>query len=56
MTTTLTVADLETIGERELGTGDWVESTQEHVNQFADATGDHHWIHVDPGGSVCLRR
>ena len=26
---------------------DWVEITQERVNQFADATGDHQWIHVD---------
>jgi len=31
-----------------LGTGDWVEVTQERVDQFADATGDHQWIHVDP--------
>jgi acyl dehydratase len=27
---------------------DWVTITQEQVNQFADATGDHQWIHVDP--------
>jgi acyl dehydratase len=27
--------------------GDWVEMTQEMVNKFADATGDHQWIHVD---------
>lgn len=26
----------------------WVEVSQERVNQFADATGDHQWIHVDP--------
>ena len=31
----------------ELGTSDWLEITQERVNQFADATGDHQWIHVD---------
>jgi acyl dehydratase len=30
-----------------LGTSDWTEITQEMVNQFADATGDHQWIHVD---------
>jgi len=30
-----------------LGTGDWVEITQERVDQFAEATGDHQWIHVD---------
>ncbi len=27
---------------------DWLEITQERVNTFADATGDHQWIHVDP--------
>jgi acyl dehydratase len=30
-----------------LGTGDWVEITQDRINTFADATGDHQWIHVD---------
>ncbi len=33
---------------QQLGSSDWVEITQEQVNQFADATGDHQWIHVDP--------
>ncbi|MGY1832638.1 MaoC family dehydratase [Geodermatophilus sp. SYSU D01180] len=32
---------------RHLGYSDWVEVTQEQVQQFADATGDHQWIHVD---------
>ena len=32
----------------ELGTSDWLEVTQERVNLFADATGDHQYIHVDP--------
>jgi acyl dehydratase len=32
----------------ELGVSDWVTVTQERVNQFAEATGDHQWIHVDP--------
>ena len=31
-----------------LGYSDWMEITQERVNQFADATGDHQWIHIDP--------
>ena len=31
-----------------LGPTDWSEMTQERVNQFADATEDHQWIHVDP--------
>jgi acyl dehydratase len=33
---------------RPLGASDWLEITQERVDQFADATGDHQWIHVDP--------
>jgi acyl dehydratase len=33
---------------QQLGHSDWVEITQEMVNRFADATGDHQWIHVDP--------
>jgi len=32
---------------RHLGYSDWHEVTQEQVNRFADATGDHQWIHVD---------
>src|SRR5580700_11867219 len=35
------------VGEH-LGYSDWLEVTQDRVNQFADATGDHQWIHVDP--------
>ena len=35
------------VGE-ELGTSDWHTVTQEQINLFADATGDHQWIHVDP--------
>ena len=31
-----------------LGYSDWLEVTQERVNEFAEATGDHQWIHVDP--------
>jgi acyl dehydratase len=31
----------------ELGPGDWIEITQEMVDTFAEATGDHQWIHVD---------
>jgi acyl dehydratase len=34
------------IGEH-LGYSDWLEITQDRVNTFADATGDHQWIHVD---------
>jgi len=31
----------------ELGTSEWLTVTQEQINTFADATGDHQWIHVD---------
>lgn len=31
-----------------LGTSEWVEITQERIDAFADATGDHQWIHTDP--------
>ncbi|KRA29657.1 MULTISPECIES: MaoC family dehydratase [unclassified Nocardioides] len=31
----------------DLGTSEWVTIDQRRVNQFADATGDHQWIHVD---------
>ena len=48
MTTTLTLAELERAEERDLGTSDWVTIDQEQVNQFAEATHDRQWIHVDP--------
>ncbi|MDE1173821.1 MAG: MaoC family dehydratase [Parvibaculaceae bacterium] len=33
---------------KEIGVSDWVEIDQARINLFADATGDHQWIHVDP--------
>ena len=47
------------VGE-EIGVSDWVEITQERINLFAEATGDHQWIHCDverakkdmPGGKT----
>ena len=39
--------DLRAAGGRHLGWTDWIEIDQERVNLFADATGDHQWIHVD---------
>lgn len=44
-------ADVETLlaaEGRDLGCTDWISISQERVNQFADATDDHQWIHVDP--------
>ena len=42
------VAELKELIGQEIGLSDWLEITQERVNQFADATGDHQYIHVDP--------
>ncbi len=39
--------DVQSLVGQEIGASDWVEITQERVNTFADATGDHQWIHVD---------
>ena len=43
-----TVEDLKKYIGQEVSTGQWVLITQEMVNAFADATGDHQFIHVDP--------
>ena len=42
-----TFEEIEAAAGEVVGTTDWVEITQQRVNQFADATGDHQWIHVD---------
>lgn len=41
--------DLLSMAGATMGTTEWREITQEQVNQFADATGDQQWIHVDVG-------
>ncbi|HWI31977.1 MAG TPA: MaoC family dehydratase [Microbacterium sp.] len=48
MTTTVAYADAAGLAGTDLGYTDWLEITQEQVNTFADATGDHQWIHTDP--------
>ncbi len=47
MTVRMTVAELEQAANVDLGVSDWVVVTQEQVDAFAEATGDHQWIHVD---------
>lgn len=42
-----TPQELLSLGRVELGTSSWVQITQEQVNEFADATGDRQWIHID---------
>jgi acyl dehydratase len=41
------IKELTAAAGEELGTSDWVTVDQERINTFADATGDHQWIHVD---------
>ncbi|WP_404198232.1 MaoC family dehydratase [Streptomyces tauricus] len=41
------VDELRKLAGGDLGTSEWIEVTQERINTFADATGDHQWIHVD---------
>ncbi len=53
-------ADLKAYEGKEIGVSDWFTVTQEQIDKFADATGDHQWIHVDverakremPGGKT----
>ncbi len=55
-----TVEELRGLIGQELGVGDWFTVDQQRINQFADITGDHQWIHVDverarkemPGGKT----
>jgi acyl dehydratase len=41
------LAELKGLIGQEVAVSEWVEITQERVNLFADATGDHQWIHLD---------
>ena len=41
------VEELRSLVGREVAVSEWLEVTQERINLFADATGDHQWIHVD---------
>lgn len=41
------IDDLKALAGEELGVSDWVTVDQERIQAFADATGDHQWIHVD---------
>ncbi|MGH8789684.1 MAG: MaoC family dehydratase [Cupriavidus necator] len=47
MRTIATLEELEGLQGQEVAVSDWIEVTQQQVNQFADATGDHQWIHID---------
>ncbi|MER6305854.1 MaoC family dehydratase [Streptomyces sp. NPDC001657] len=42
------IDELKKLAGSDLGTSEWIAVTQERIQTFADATGDHQWIHVDP--------
>ncbi len=42
-----TPADMDALAGQTLGSSDWLTVTQDMIDRFADATGDHQWIHVD---------
>lgn len=43
-----TPAELKHAVGRHLGYSDWIAITQDRINKFGEATGDQHWVHVDP--------
>ncbi|HKD23169.1 MAG TPA: MaoC family dehydratase [Rhizomicrobium sp.] len=57
---TVSFEDLPKLVGQDMGTSEWVTIDQDRINKFADATGDHQWIHVDverakkemPGGKT----
>jgi acyl dehydratase len=42
------LAELQALVGQEIGLSDWIGVDQLRIDQFAEATGDHQWIHVDP--------
>ena len=48
MPTTISASELHNLAERELPPSSWFKMTQDRINQFADATNDHQFIHVSP--------
>jgi acyl dehydratase len=42
------LADLQLLVGEDIGTSEWIVVDQSRIDRFADATGDHQWIHVDP--------
>jgi acyl dehydratase len=44
----MNLTGLRALAGREIAVTEWQEITQERINQFADATDDHQWIHIDP--------
>ena len=42
------IEELKSLTGQEVGVSDWLTVTQEMIDRFAEVTGDHQWIHVDP--------
>lgn len=42
-----TLEELKSLVGQEIAVSDWIEISQDRINKFADATGDHQWVHVD---------
>ena len=48
MKTFESIAAMQSFVGQSIGVSDWITVTQERIQLFADATGDHQWIHLDP--------
>ncbi|MBR7827720.1 MaoC family dehydratase [Actinospica sp. MGRD01-02] len=48
MSRTIQAAELKSLVGQEIGVSDWLAIDQKRIDTFAEATGDHQWIHVDP--------
>jgi len=48
MSNVVNVDEIQDYVGKEVGVSNWFEIDQDRINQFADATGDHQYIHVDP--------
>ena len=48
MTRTIQATELKDLVGQDIGTSSWVTIEQERIDKFAEATGDHQWIHVEP--------
>ncbi|MFT4863257.1 MAG: acyl dehydratase [Pseudohongiellaceae bacterium] len=48
MENVVNASDLSDFIGKEVGVTDWIEIDQDRINKFADATGDHQFIHIDP--------
>jgi acyl dehydratase len=48
MTRAIQATELKDLVGQSIGTSSWVTIEQERIDKFAEATGDHQWIHVDP--------